>query len=270
MSQEKGRGFVNKVQRDVRTRQKWKWTLITIIFAAFYIWSTISTGVSLRKLVNGLSSMMNLFVQFVPPDWGYIVKILPDLAETIRMAVLGTTFGALMAIPISLMAARNINNASWLVSVSKTVMNLIRTIPDLLFAAIFVAVVGLGPLAGIIALTFFSFGIVAKLTSESLEAIDPGPLEAMTAVGSPKAVWIQYAVTPQILPQFTAYTLYVFEINVRVSAVLGLVGAGGIGIPLNKSLSFFQYSRVSAILIAIFIVVIVIDFTSTKLRERLL
>jgi phosphonate transport system permease protein len=254
----------------VNKPSKWKWTIIALAVFAFYIWSSVGTGVSILELLIGIPQMLSLFAEFFPPDLSHIPTVLPALLDTVRMALLGTTFGAILAIPISLLAARNINHTSWLVLTARAVLNLIRTIPDLLFAALFVAVFGLGSFAGTLALTFFSFGIIAKLTSESLEAIDPGPLEAMTAVGSSKSVWIHYAVTPQILPQFTAYTLYVFEINIRVAAVLGLVGAGGIGLPLNTALNFFQYDKVSSIILVILILVIFIDYTSTKLRERLL
>jgi phosphonate transport system permease protein len=121
-----------------------------------------------------------------------------------------------------------------------------------------------------LALTFFSFGLIAKLLYESIEAIDSGPLEAMTSVGANKIQWIHFGVVPQITAQFMAYFLYTFEVNIRAAAVLGLVGAGGIGLFLDRSLNQLRYDRASTIIISIFIIVLVIDFASTKIREKLL
>ncbi|MBE3595179.1 MAG: phosphonate ABC transporter, permease protein PhnE [Candidatus Carbobacillus altaicus] len=247
------------------TRLFWIVLFIVAIFGAS--WHTES---DLRQLFAGWHNMWRLLSQFLTPDWMYMKKVLPAVYETIRMAILGTTIGALLAIPIILLAARNVTKNKVIVFLSRTVMNLIRTIPELLFAAIFVAIVGIGAIAGILAIIFFSFAIIAKLTSESLETIDPGPLEAMTAVGASKLTWIRYAVMPQILPAFISYTLYVFEINVRTAAVLGLVGAGGIGVPLNTALAFLQYDRAASIILLIFIVVLLIEALSGALRRRLI
>lgn len=243
------------------------WTalfLVTIVGAA---WHTESDP---RQLATGWPNMWRLLSQFLTPDWIYMKKVLPAVYETIRMAIVGTTVGAIIAIPISLLAARNVTKNRFFVFLSRTFMNLIRTIPELLFAAIFVAIVGIGAVAGILAIIFFSFAIIAKLTSESLETIDSGPLEAMTAVGASPFTWIRYAVMPQILPAFISYTLYVFEINVRTAAVLGLVGAGGIGVPLNTALAFLQYDRAASIILLIFLVVLLIEALSGTLRRRLI
>ncbi|MDY0322410.1 MAG: phosphonate ABC transporter, permease protein PhnE [Candidatus Carbobacillus sp.] len=243
------------------------WTalfLVTIVGAA---WHTESDP---RQLAMGWPNMWRLLSQFLTPDWVYMKKVLPAVYETIRMAIVGTTVGAIIAIPITLLAARNVTKNRFFVFLSRTFMNLIRTIPELLFAAIFVAIVGIGAVAGILAIIFFSFAIIAKLTSESLETIDSGPLEAMTAVGASPLTWIRYAVMPQILPAFISYTLYVFEINVRTAAVLGLVGAGGIGVPLNTALAFLQYDRAASIILLIFLVVLLIEALSGTLRRRLI
>lgn len=149
------------------------------------------------------------------------------------------------------------------------ILNFIRTIPDLLLAAIFVAIFGIGPLPGILALTFFSIGLVAKLLYESIESIDPGPLEAMTAVGANKVQWIVYGVIPQVKAHFVSYVLYTFEVNVRAAAVLGLVGAGGIGLYYDRTLGFLQYKQTASIIIYTLIVVLLIDYISTLLREKL-
>ncbi len=129
---------------------------------------------------------------------------------------------------------------------------------------------GIGEIPGILAISVFSFGIIAKLFYEAIEAIDPGPLEAMTAVGANKIQWIFFGVIPQVLAHYMSFFLYSFEINIRAAAILGYVGAGGIGLFLNNALGFFQYDRVLSIIIYTFIVVLIVDAISNKIREKLL
>jgi phosphonate transport system permease protein len=139
-----------------------------------------------------------------------------------------------------------------------------------MLAALFVAVVGIGPVAGIFALTIFTFGMVSKLFYEAIETIDPGPLEALRAAGGNRIEIIRFAVFPQIANYFVSYVLYAFEINVRASTVLGYMGAGGIGVYLQQALSMFRYDRVGVIVLVIFVVVLAIDYVSGKTREALL
>jgi phosphonate transport system permease protein len=254
----------------IKPPSKLKSYLTGALFLALLIVSAYKTGANFPKLFIGLPEMGKLLVQMFPPDAGYLSKIITPMLETIRMAVLGSTFGAILAIPVAFFAASNVNKSVFLYYSARFILNLIRTIPDLLFAAIFVAIFGIGPIAGILALSFFSFGLVAKLTYESIEAINPGPLEAMTAVGANKLQWIQYAVVPQVLPQYMAYVLYTFEINVRAAAVLGLVGAGGIGLYLDRTLNWLKYDQTSTIIIFTLVLVLLIDYVSTRIREKLL
>jgi len=212
---------------------------------------------------------MDLLKEMVPPDWSYFQVITTAMLDTIRMAIIGTTLGAILAIPLALFAASNVFTSTFLYSPARLILNFIRTIPDLLLAAIFVAIFGIGPLQGILALTFFSIGLVAKLLYESIESIDPGPLEAMTAVGANKVQWIVYGVIPQVKAHFVSYVLYTFEVNVRAAAVLGLVGAGGIGLYYDRTLGFLQYQQTASIIIYTLVVVLVIDYVSTLLREKL-
>lgn len=139
-----------------------------------------------------------------------------------------------------------------------------------MFAGIFVSVFGLGPVAGILAITFFSCGVIAKLTYESIESIDPGSLEAMTAVDANKLQWIHFGMIPQMIAYYITFFLYAFELNIRAAAVLGLVGAGGIGLFLHRSLNMLRYDRAATINIATLVIVIAIDYVSTKIREKLL
>ncbi|MDQ0215152.1 phosphonate transport system permease protein [Oikeobacillus pervagus] len=224
---------------------------------------------SITELMEGLPNMWELLIQLLPPDWSYFKEVTNPMLETIRMAIVGTTIGGLLAFFLAMLAAKNVFSYPWITGPTRFILNLIRTLPELLLASIFVAVFGIGPIPGIFALTFFSLGIIAKLFYESIEAIDPGPMEAMTAVGANKVKWIMFGVVPQVMSSFVSFFLYAFEINIRAAAVLGLVGAGGIGLYYEKTLGFFQYDRVSTIIIYTLLVVLVIDYCSTKIREKL-
>ncbi|PFR37078.1 phosphonate ABC transporter, permease protein PhnE [Bacillus cereus] len=244
--------------------------MLTFILVILMLWSSsVQVDVSFSKLVDGFPNMVDLLKEMVPPDWSYFQVITTAMLDTIRMAIIGTTLGAILAIPLALFAASNVFTNTFLYSLARMILNLIRTIPDLLLAAIFVAIFGIGPLPGILALTFFSIGLVAKLLYESIESIDPGPLEAMTAVGATKVQWIVYGVIPQVKAHFVSYVLYTFEVNVRAAAVLGLVGAGGIGLYYDRTLGFLQYQQTASIIIYTLVVVLVIDYVSTLLREKL-
>lgn len=260
------------LQRDVNLSlppSKTKPMMTGVLIAAMLVFSGLRIEFSLTELIEGIPNMWELLVQLVPPDWAYFSEITSPMLETIRMAIIGTTFGGLLAFPLSMFAARNIFSSAWITAPARFVLNLIRTLPELLLAAIFVAVFGIGPIPGIFALTFFSLGIIAKLFYESIEAINPGPMEAMTAVGANKIKWITFGVIPQVMASFTSFFLYAFEINIRAAAVLGLVGAGGIGLYYEKTLGFFQYEKTSAIIFYTLVIVLIIDYFSTKLRKRL-
>ncbi|EEM40660.1 hypothetical protein bthur0004_33950 [Bacillus thuringiensis serovar sotto str. T04001] len=222
--------------------------MLTFILVILMLWSSsVQVDASFSKLVDGFPNMVDLLKEMVPPDWSYFQVITTAMLDTIRMAIIGTTLGAILAIPLALFAASNVFTNTFLYSPARMILNFIRTIPDLLLAAIF----------------------VAKLLYESIESIDPGPLEAMTAVGATKVQWIVYGVIPQVKAHFVSYVLYTFEVNVRAAAVLGLVGAGGIGLYYDRTLGFLQYQQTASIIIYTLIVVLLIDYISTLLREKL-
>lgn len=249
---------------------KLKHYLTAIIVLALLIWSYLRTDASIADLFTNRDQMASIFIEMFPPDWAYFMDIIDPMLETIRMAVIGTTFGAIIAIPIILLCANNVNRIPWISYPARFVLNLIRTVPELLLAAVFVAIFGLGMIPGIFALTIFSVGIIAKLTYESIEGIDKGPMEAMTAVGANKIQWITFSIIPQAAAYFVSYVLYTFEVNIRAAAILGLVGAGGIGLLFDSNLGFFNYPRVNTLVFATLVVVLIIDFVSNKLREKLL
>jgi phosphonate transport system permease protein len=206
---------------------------------------------------------------FFPPDWSYAPRVVDPLLETIRMALVGTFWGALIAFPVAVLAASNFLKNPWVSKPLRLVLNVFRTIPAMVLASLFVAVFGTGPFSGVMALSIFTFGLVSKLTYESIEAIDYGQVEALMSLGANKPNILRYAIIPQILPQFMSYTIYGFEVNVRAAAVLGYVGAGGIGQTFEHNLAWRNFDRVGVIIVISFFVVLVIDLVSAAIRRRL-
>ncbi|MDF7671803.1 phosphonate ABC transporter, permease protein PhnE [Lactobacillus sp. ESL0701] len=253
-------------------KKKFKfWNLIwVIIFIAGLFVSTDVTNTNLGTLFANFSQFTDIFSQMLHPDWSYLGPVMPLLLETIKMAILGTVIGSVLAFIYSLLIARNIIKNKAVTGVLRLIMNIIRTVPDLLLGAIFVAIVGIGPVAGILALAICTFGIVVKLFYEAIETIDPGPIEALTAVGANKLQIIVFAVLPQVITYFISYCLYAFEINVRASTVLGYIGAGGIGLYLQQTLQVFDYAKTGTIILVIIVVVVLIDYVSSKSREALM
>ncbi|WP_125544296.1 phosphonate ABC transporter, permease protein PhnE [Levilactobacillus lindianensis] len=242
----------------------------TALLVALLMGSSKMTGVDVGMFFSNFDQFTNLLVRMSQPAWSYVPIIIQPLYETIQMAILGTTIGTVFAVPFAVLAASNLVHNRWLRGIIRLILDLVRTLPDLLLAAIFVAIFGIGSTAGVITLAIFSFGMISKLFYEVIETIDMGPLEAMESVGASKVTIIWYAVLPQIMNQFVSYFLYTLEINVRASTVLGYLGAGGIGVFLQRSLSEFDYNKTAVIILATLVVVMVIDGVSNHLRRVLL
>lgn len=246
-------------------------TTILVIVLSFYLFSMFWTQ---QKMVGGFSNVfanvITVVEKFFPPNLSVITAVWDPMAQTIQMAIIATTVAAVLTVPLALLSAQNITTSKPLYLLTRTILNILRTIPDLVLAVIFVGLFGVGLFPGIVALVIFSLGILAKLISETIESVDMNPLEAMRASGGSVLQVIFYGLVPQVLPQFTSFVLYVFEINIRASVVLGLVGAGGIGLVLDQQLKFYNYPNVMTIIILIFIVVLIIEYISNKLREALI
>ena len=205
------------------------------------------------------------------PDWGQIWSRRSRSAfiETLQLAVLGTASGATLALPLALWSTKTGNPNRGLRSIVRSFNNVIRAIPDLLWASLFVASVGIGALSGLLALFFFSLAVTTKLTSDTLDGIDTGPIEAANAAGATLTEMLRTATVPQILPSYASFVLYNFELNLRASAVLGLVGAGGIG----QRIEFFRgrgdWEALWGLVFMFFLVVFVVERFSVTLRRRL-
>jgi phosphonate transport system permease protein len=192
------------------------------------------------------------------------------LVDSLHIATLGTVLAVLMAVPVAFLAARNVTRNSWLNYLAKLILVAARSVNTLIWALFFVAVFGPGALAGTLAIAFHSIGFTGKLLGEALEEANRGSIEALEASGAP---WLSIALKgywPQVRPAFWGIVLFRWDINVRESAVLGLVGAGGVGMALDTALNLFQWERAAMILVAIFAVVLVAEIATTQLRKRIL
>lgn len=259
-------------KRHFITPKRLKWTLGSslLLVLVLYILSIYQTTAYPNRVIEGFPIIVNFVIDDLwPPNWSYFPRVAMSLLETWNMALFSTTFAALVALPMSFLAASNINRNAYFYQFIRNFLNLLRTIPEIILAVLFVALVGIGAVSGILALSVFSVGILAKLISETIEAIDPGPVEAIRASGGNVFQVIVFGVIPQILPQYASYSLYVLEINVKASVVLGFVGAGGIGIILRQQLSLFNYNNVATIIIVLFLTITIIDLISNRLRGRL-
>lgn len=260
----------NKRIPIVPARTKIILSIIVLVVFSLYMLAAYLTEAYPDRIIRGLPHVISFVIDdLFPPNWAYYPVVTRRLLETWNIALLSTTLAVIFCLPISFIAARNINRFTVIYHIVRFLLNVLRTIPDLILAVIFVTIVGLGALAGVYALFLFSLGILVKLISETVEAIDPGPLEAIRATGGNIIQIIWFGAVPQILPQYVSYSLYVLEINVRASIVLGFVGAGGVGLILRQQLSMFNYGNVSTIILLTFIGVTVIDVISTNVRKRL-
>ena len=203
------------------------------------------------------------------PNWAFLPQTAAPMLETFSMAVLAAVMGCGLALPISFLVSRVTTPNRAVFTIGRGVLSVLRAIPDILYALIFVAAVGVGPLPGIMALVFFNIGVIVKLLSETVDGVDPGPIEAGRATGATRIQAIRWGVLPQVLPNYVAYSLYVFELNIRASTVLGIVGAGGIGRMLYREYGFFHWSNVAVIIVELFVFVFFIELISIWLRRRL-
>jgi len=222
-------------------------------------------------LYDAPEQMVDLFTRMWPMDTGHYAGGIHDaLIETLNIASLGTVLALFMAFPVGLMAASNITKIPALNWFAKLILVSSRSVNSLVWAILFVAIFGPGALAGTVAIGFRSIGFCGKLLAEALEECNPGPIEALKAAGAPWPTIIIKGYWPQVAPAFWGITLFRWDINVRESSVIGLVGAGGIGVALDTSLNLFNWDQVSLILLCIFAIVITAEILVTKIRERII
>lgn len=252
-------------------RVGWQGTLTTFVVLIVVGWAWVGTKASPVELVASAPNMADFIRRMFPPDWGFFLdrqRVIEPTIATIQIAITGTAVATLLAFPLSLIAARNLSHPAIYQSV-RAVLNVLRSIPELIWALIFVSAVGLGTFAGTLALVAGSVGSLSKVFAESIESIDPKPVEAMEAVGATQVQKIAFGVLPQALVSMVSYTLLFWEHNIRASFIVGAVGGGGLGFEITTELNLFQYRQFLVHAIIIIILVTVADRVSAWVRGRL-
>jgi len=227
-------------------------------------------GFSFGELVRGWPYIFDLVTRMLPPNWSFISRLVKPILETIQLAIWGTVLSVILSLPICFLAAKNLSPHPVVFHVTRQLLNAARGINEIIFALIFVAAVGLGPFAGVLALSIHGAGMLGKFFAEAIEEVDHGPVEALRATGANAVQTIAFGVMPQVIPSWIAATLYRLEVNLRAATILGMVGAGGIGFELMGSLKLFQYEDTAMCVLVILIMVMSADYLSTKLRARIL
>jgi phosphonate transport system permease protein len=247
-----------------------KVSFVVVLVAAFYAVCWQLAQIDIGRLVTGLPKLGYWLAQAWPPKLQELPLFLERMAETVAMAALGTTFATLLAIPMAVLASRNITPFPKLYYPARWFLNGLRGIDSFVFALLFVAAVGLGPFAGVIGIALHTWGSAAKFFADHIENANLGPLEAVRTTGAGRYTALLYALLPDVLPVMLSTTLFWWEFNVRASTVLGVVGAGGIGLELKNSMDLLDFSRLFTIIALILVVVTVLDLFSSWLRKKLI
>jgi len=242
--------------------------LVLLLIAGLH-WSAEGAQLSWSELGAGLPQIGDFLSRSVPPDLDILPRLWAPALETIQIAIWGTLLGMLFAVPLAFLAARNLHSNRWLYQGTRQVLNVTRSINELILALVFVSAVGLGPFPGVLALAVHGVGMLGKFFAESIEEIDQGPIEAMRATGARPLQVIVFAVLPQVITAWIAVVLYRFEVNLRSATVLGMVGAGGLGFELVSSLKLFKYQETATCIIVITLMVIAADMLSNRLRSAI-
>jgi phosphonate transport system permease protein len=240
--------------------------MLVAAFAVF-VYGLVDLGFSPAKLINGLSQLGWITLMMIPPDPGSsLPAYLSALGETLSIALLGTTIAAVAALPFSLLAARNIIPSAWLRFPVRRTFDSIRGVDTLIWALVWINVVGLGPFAGVLAIALSDFGAFGKLFSEAIEAADKKQVEGIRASGGNALHEIRFGLMPQVLPVIAGQVLYFIESNTRSATIIGIVGAGGIGLQLAEQIRVLEWQKVSFLILMILVAVAAIDWISGKLR----
>ena len=240
--------------------------MLVAAFAVF-VYGLVDLGFSPAKLFNGLSQLGWITLMMIPPDPGAsLPAYLSALGETLSIALLGTTIAAIAALPVSLLAARNVIPSGWLRFPVRRAFDSIRGVDTLIWALVWINVVGLGPFAGVLAIALSDFGAFGKLFSEAIEAADRKQVEGIRASGGNALHEIRFGLMPQVLPVIAGQVLYFIESNTRSATIIGIVGAGGIGLQLAEQIRVLEWQKVSFLILMILVAVAAIDWISGKLR----
>ncbi|APX97673.1 phosphonate ABC transporter, permease protein PhnE [Natronorubrum daqingense] len=252
-------------RHDVRTRLLRFATVLITVPIVVYSWRIL--GINYDYLSTAGWAVGDLLGRMYPPNHGYTGEIVGPMIETINIAILGTGLSALLSIPIAYLAASNTTPNRITYVIGRLVITVTRTVSTIIWAIMFVILFGPGAFAGVIAVAIRSIGFIGKLLSEAIEEIDPGQVRALEAAGANDRQQLIYGVAPQVKPLFVGITTHRWDINIRSSTVLGLVGAGGIGLELTARMDVYQWQSVSVILLAILVTVLLSELISAKARS---
>ena len=265
---------VNNKYKDLEKylKPQWSWKTLTsiVLFSFILVFIVDDLEIDFFKLITDSSKYFgDILSRMLPPDFSNFSKLLYAMFETIEIAFLGTFIAIVLSIPLGLFSARNLAPNFFIYIVSKTIIIFFRAIPEFIIAMILVIAIGFGAIPGVLALGLHTMGFLAKFYAEDIEHINKGPIDALKSSGATKSQIISFGVIPQILPSFVANNLYIFDRNIRMATMLGIVGAGGIGYELQSSFRMFEYERVSAIIVLIFITIFIIDYLSSFIRSKI-
>ncbi|WP_114285751.1 phosphonate ABC transporter, permease protein PhnE [Candidatus Halocynthiibacter alkanivorans] len=238
-----------------------------ILIAAAVLWAGASADIDLSKLAASGPRMADFLSRMFPPDLSIMREMGRGLAETLRIAILGTLGSVILSVPLGIMAAETISPA-WVFRPTRAALALIRAIPLILVAMLMVGAVGLGPLPGILAITFHATGMLAKFYAEAIDGVAPGPVLALDSIGATRLQRLRFGIWPQMAPVILRDTVFRFELNLRESLILGIVGAGGIGLSVQTYVRSFQYDKAATVTIAIAALVVLIELLNNLLRKR--
>ncbi|MFZ4663586.1 MAG: phosphonate ABC transporter, permease protein PhnE [Caldilineaceae bacterium] len=274
-------------------------TTFTLLFLlGLFMWGVNGTNARPSELIDGIPNIIDFIRRLFPPRFDMIAlplalpaftlfgitvpalgfpgvtipfpEVMLAIVETVQMALIGSVLGIFLAAPFGLLAARNTSPHPWIYQGTRMLLNANRSLPEIVYALIFVAAVGLGPFGGVLALAIGSIGTVGKLYAEAIEQIDPQQVLAVRATGANPLLTFFYSVIPQALPVIASYSLLLFESNIRHASILGIVGAGGIGFIIGKYMALFQYTRLMGAVILMILTVTLIDRMSDYLRKKII
>ena len=265
---------VDNKDKDLGTylKPQWSWKTLTAIgiFSFVLVFVVNDLEIDFIKLVTDSSKYFgDILSRMLPPDFSNLNQLIYAMFETIEIAFLGTFIAIVLSIPLGLFSARNLAPNYFVYLICKTIVIFFRAIPEFIIAMILVIAIGFGAMPGVLALGLHTMGFLAKFYAEDIEHINKGPIDALKSSGATKSQIISFGVIPQILPSFVANNLYILDRNVRMATMLGIVGAGGIGYELQSSFRMFEYERVSAIIILIFVTIFIIDHLSAFIRSKI-
>lgn len=253
--------------RPEKQAEVFRWVL-TVVVLALFVWG-LTGDVKWSRLVDAPAAFARIVWLMVrSPDWSVVPELVAEMGVSVAIAWLGTVLASIAAVPLAFLAAENLvgRGPAW---VTRQVFNALRAVPELILAVAFIPIFGLTAKAGVMAIAVGSVGTLGKLCYEVIEGLEPGPIEAADAVGADRLQRLRWGVVPQVLPELASFVLYRFEVNIRASAVLGVVGAGGIGSKLSLYFQFKEWDRAGLTLLVVIVSTILIDEISGRIRQRI-